>query len=964
MRALLALLFNRHLVVLLAIALFAGLLAYQPPAHATLEIGWLGDQLFLPTSEGLGERESDAGRWFGDELTNDAPTGRSRWTRQRALITLPGLGARGDTTLVFLTQGWPSSAQQPLAQPTVDVAVNGLAVGAFMPEDTWQERRIELPASALRGGDLQIELRVSDTFASPADRREKGVRIAQLRVASAGQGAAPPAVLGALALAGLFTYAAATRALRRASAAFAVALGVVLASTAGLLLARVWVAALLPWLLLALALALATVYWPLLGRWLVALLDRFTHAPVLTAGLLVATIGWAAYLLLHAAVLAVRGEVFVPPLLLAGVVTLLLWLRPSWMSRAVGRLVAALHTRRVAVTLLAVFLAGWLGYAAWVIAWLPGAGHADYADNAVVARNLAAGRGWVVDYVTQFYMLYDGLTRPQETWPLLQPVWIAPFFALFGPTDLAAKVPNLIFTGILGVLVYRFGARVWDRRVGLTAAILLLTSYLFFVLLINVTSDLGFVVLAFAVVSRVYAWGQREPQNRRTVEPQNKEQRTENKEQRTENKEPQNPIAWRFSAGNAPLVSIVSLGLLTGLMFLQKPANGVFVALGCGIWLLIQLWQSRRTTDDGRQILLRRLAPVALWTVIAVAVFTPYLARNLALSARNDQVYGSLVYSTESLDAWVLEYSGDWEDLYAVYTPEYGLSETQGLPERSWILRWGFDRVIAKIGVQVKFVRDYLAPAWTGLPFGLSDVLSGHEHLRMLFVTGSWLSFIGLMIALRQRPALVGLILLAFAPYTLFLITYWHANEERYFVALIPWLALLAALALWWLYDRLANIAGGRFAPIGLLLTLVLGWQVVAPSLPKMGQKIEEWQRADSDRLAYTWLRENTVPDAAVMTRVPWQLNWHTERPALMIPKTIDRVRLFQLARYYGVDYLIMDVGKRPDTTQVQPFLDSLVEDSSNGFELVYESPLLYGDRPTVIYRFPADYGNVPELRP
>ena len=48
----------------------------------------------------------------------------------------------------------------------------------------------------------------------------------------------------------------------------------------------------------------------------------------------------------------------------------------------------------------------WVGYEAYVVAGLPYVGHADYADNAVVARNLLAGRGWVVDYVTQFYRLY------------------------------------------------------------------------------------------------------------------------------------------------------------------------------------------------------------------------------------------------------------------------------------------------------------------------------------------------------------------------------------------------------------------------------------------------------------------------------------------------------------------------------------------------------------------------------
>ena len=72
------------------------------------------------------------------------------------------------------------------------------------------------------------------------------------------------------------------------------------------------------------------------------------------------------------------------------------------------------------------------------------AGPADYADNAVVARNLVAGRGYVVDYVAQFYKDYPGITHPAETWPILQPTLIAPFFLLFGPVGWAARLPHLL----------------------------------------------------------------------------------------------------------------------------------------------------------------------------------------------------------------------------------------------------------------------------------------------------------------------------------------------------------------------------------------------------------------------------------------------------------------------------------------------------------------------------------------
>ena len=462
-----------------------------------------------------------------------------------------------------------------------------------------------------------------------------------------------------------------------------------------------------------------------------------------------------------------------------------------------------------------------------MLAALPGVGHADYADNAVVARNLVRGRGWVVDYVTQFYQLYpNGLTRPQETWPIMQPVWIAPFFAVLGVGDFAARLPNLLFTAALGALVYWFGARMWDRRIGLLAAILLLTNYLFFLLVINATSDLAFVVFSFAALALVYRWG------------------TGDRGQGTGDR---GQVYWR-AAGS---------GVLTGLMLLQKPANGAFMALGMGVWLLAQLWRARPQADTGRRTVWRplaqQLAPIATWALIALLILSPYLARNMA-------TFGKLFYSTESRDAWVSGYDADWEAIYKVYTPEYGLSETKGLPERSWLLRYGFDRTLAKIADQVAAVRNYLVPPWRNLPLGLSAVVSGtkdgpapsdsplpREDARLLFGVGAWLALLGTLLALRQRAALIRLLMLAFAPYTLFLVLYWHADEPRYFVALMPWIALLAAVAIWSIYDRFAR-AGGRWAPVGLVLALVLVLGVISPSWPVIGQKIIEWHYADGDR--------------------------------------------------------------------------------------------------------------------
>jgi hypothetical protein len=401
-------------------------------------------------------------------------------------------------------------------------------------------------------------------------------------------------------------------------------------------------------------------------------------------------------------------------------------------------------------------------------------------------------------------------------------------------------------------------------------------------------------------------------------------------------------------------------------MLLQKPASGGLIALGIGLWFLARAW--RRETGDGRpgtgdrgdrfrgrwSVVGGRLLSVAAWGLLALAILSPYVARNMAL-------FGTPFYTTESHDAWVIEYT-DWDDIYKVYTTQAGLSAA-GIPDRTWILRWGFDRALLKITNQVVAVRNYLLPPWTDQTVALNDPDSGKKAL--LFGMGAWLALLGALGVLRSHRRLCTLLLAAFAPYTLFLAVYWHANEERYFVVLMPWLALLAAYALWRGYDRVAAIGDGRWTPVGLALTITAFVAIVQPSWPDIARKVREEPgiyAADTD--AYAWLRDHAGATDVVMTRLPWQLNWVSERPALMIPNTADRGVFLRLARYYNARYLVRDTFAQPGGDALKT-IDGLIGDGT--LRLVYQTPAYrtrQGDLTTTVYRFPADYGGVAELQP
>ncbi|MBX0326749.1 glycosyltransferase family 39 protein, partial [Oscillochloris sp. ZM17-4] len=506
----------RPLLFVLALACAVGVMAYQTPPTGGVRVGWLGDRLFLGADPGLGAEPIIRGDFYADDLTPDSPTGRSRWTREHARITLPNVGSGAALTLALTTQGWPADViGAAVRQPAVAVFANGVQIGQLTPEAGWRTQVFHIPAAAQDGGDLVIDLRSSATFTDTAsfgsDPRPKGLRLAEVSVAPARVdllAVYPPAWRAVLLLCAnaLLLYLLLSRLLAAATPVYALTIVGVGAAGIGLSSLRVWMGA-------ALLVALTAQVGLLLLAWRGELLDlaramvrRYAVGRGLGYGLVTAALAWFTYSLAQPlGWLGSRGgplfwAIFPDSLLYslfgAGLLTLGLVLGREGLPRLADRVVGAVGSRRGAAILLAIFGAIWLGYEAAIIAQLPFVGHADYADNAVVARNIAAGRGWVVDYVTQFYRLYDGLTRPQETWPLLQPLWIAPFFLLFGATAWAAKIPNLIFNALLIWLIYRAGARIWDRRVGLTAAVFVLTNYLFFRLTIYATSDLAFVVFS------------------------------------------------------------------------------------------------------------------------------------------------------------------------------------------------------------------------------------------------------------------------------------------------------------------------------------------------------------------------------------------------------------------------------------------------------------------------------------
>lgn len=165
-------------------------------------------------------------------------------------------------------------------------------------------------------------------------------------------------------------------------------------------------------------------------------------------------------------------------------------------------------------------------------------------------------------------------------------------------------------------------------------------------------------------------------------------------------------------------------------------------------------------------------------------------------------------------------------------------------------------------------------------------------------------------------------------------------------------------------YDRLATLGNGCWCPLGLPLVVFTIGSIIQPSWPLIADKVQdEPARWAPDLEAYDWLRTHTPPDTVIMARNPWQLNWHAERPAVMIPNTPDMEMLLFLADHYDARYLILEHllrVKSDAASTLAPLIhaqDVRVGDTIAGFTLVYISQP--AEQRVLIYRFPPNIGTL-----
>jgi len=596
-----------------------------------------------------------------------------------------------------------------------------------------------------------------------------------------------------------------------------------------------------------------------------------------------------------------------------------------WRVRALDTLAhgwAALDRPRSAT---AVALGGLLVYAAIMLPHIlaaPWINHADYADNAVVARNLVRGNGFTVDYVAQFYRDWPTVRHPADTWPPLQPLMIALSFALFGVSVGVAKLPNLLIMLGLLWLVFRVGRWLWSPRVGLLAALFVAADPDLLQGVVYPLNDTAFTLLSFGCIVLLMrsAVGGRQSAEEAVSESSVAGRRSAGEAGEAATQEPPSTDHGPRTTDSRPtthdsrLPTFALLGLLGGLLILSKP-SGTIILAGGGLWVVWRGWRG--------EALRPTLVGGALAAGLALLVWLPWGVRNML-------TFGRPFYSTESFDAWILLYR-PWENIYAAYAGRLPL------PHPRLLVGYGFDTVTGKVWQQ-------FADAWRSLREGV-----------IVPLTLLPLALLGLLATRGRRQfALVLALGAAVLLYALFVLGYWH-YEARYALFLIPWGALFGAAGFWWLHDRLAAWRGNG-ALAGLAALGVLALVLTAP-----WDETSQWNRLQSDWRAdlrtpnsvvmAEWVASNTPPDAVIMSRNPWELSFHGDRRSVMIPyDTLPVIR--QIAAQYDVGYLQLDHLTDPGYRRADlgPLYDG--PDEWNGFRKVYDRRSKDGEG-LLIYTFP-----------
>jgi len=498
------------------------------------------------------------------------------------------------------------------------------------------------------------------------------------------------------------------------------------------------------------------------------------------------------------------------------------------------------------------------------------AGHGDVAGYYHVARNLASGRGFVQDFLSEYLNDPRAIPAPSNTWWLPLPSIIAAAgMRLAGDTGYAAaKYAMIAVSSLVPLLVFFAG---WfllrSRTAGVAGAILALGFHLYLDQPNATLSHGPYALFAAAGLLIVMAW-----------------------------REHPRLLPW--------------FGLCLGLTYLCR-GDGQALAVGLAVTLVAE-WRSRRRVPPARPGALLPWRSLLLAAGLFAAVVAPWWARNL-------EVLGEPMPSGVAKITW----GRGFEDWF--------VSDTSRLDARHY-LEWGWDNILDQKWVGVRDALVYT-------PFFLFRSVTREQGLEpdkpeyRLAALCKWvltpLSWLGLALLLRRRPAAVGLLLLQIVLLALvYGILFPSIGRESYRSSLFSVLpvflvAIVAGLSA--LLSPLARRAprAGRAALVAGALLLSAG--NVAFAMPYLRAKCAGVEATLAPYRAFgAWARRQGLADETFLVRNPWEFTVETGMKSAIVPS--DGARgLLDRARLYDARYLVDENPGGMSITAWRPAVAALI---------------------------------------
>ncbi|HTE05870.1 MAG TPA: glycosyltransferase family 39 protein, partial [Planctomycetota bacterium] len=520
--------------------------------------------------------------------------------------------------------------------------------------------------------------------------------------------------------------------------------------------------------------------------------------------------------------------------------------------------------------------------------------HGDIAFYCTVAKNLAAGRGFVIDYIWNFWDRPAGIPTPSNVWWMPLPSALCALgMAVGGSSYAAAQLTMIAVSSVLPLLAWLLGRELFaDGRVALLGAALCAGFHLFLDKPCAPLSHGPYLVLATLSLWLIV-------RSART---------------------------GRGCGLAGAAIAATQLARSDGILLLVPlvVAHLARGSLGGGSLARGNLAGGIRV-PQGR-LPWRRLLLVPLGYA---AVMAPWWAHNLA-------VHGALMPG------------GSFR---AVFMREY--EQWYSLPESVTAATWLADGWGPVLALKASVAWTNLGAAATGLVSGATDRVGAFEHPALTTLLA--LSWVGLLVMFRRGFAAFWALLAA--EWTFYSLVFTAVGIESFRTALFsvyPVLLLAAAAGLLLLADRACALLPPRRTrePLASALAALVAGAILCGQVAYAAQALDRRAEGVRELTAFHEVLSKVVAQrcgdpasVVLMARDVHELHALTGLRCVQIPYEPERV-VREVARRYGVTHLLL-LGA-PGEPTLRPALEHL--ELNPHYELV-EGPSRAFGRTFRIYR-------------